>query len=210
MLRTLPVSLSLTCTVVGGRRFRPKCCCRDWASFSAISGHLECISMCVVLVQQQAEPMVEEWNLLTTIRIFGRRAESVVGCKQVFSVLMDSTVLACTFPRPFCCCEIQPVVLGDENCQSVFLFDVTTGMLCFCSARQLGTGLESLEISLQTGKFTVTHLWFSVVTAFRVAACVLLHACSFVSHPSLRTTHTMSRWEQLVVEPKGKHLMICG
>ena len=43
---------------------------------------------------------------------------------------------------------------------------------------------------LQTGEFTsggkVTHFCF-VVTAFSVVACVLLHACSFVSHPSLRT-----------------------
>ena len=43
---------------------------------------------------------------------------------------------------------------------------------------------------LQTGEFTsgdkVTHFCF-VVTAFSVVACVLLHAGSFVSHPSLRT-----------------------
>ena len=39
---------------------------------------------------------------------------------------------------------------------------------------------------LQTGEFTVTLLCF-VVTAFSAVACVLLHACSFVSHPSLRT-----------------------
>ena len=43
---------------------------------------------------------------------------------------------------------------------------------------------------LQTGEFTsddkVTHLVF-VTTAFSVVACVQLHACSFVSHPSLHT-----------------------
>ena len=39
---------------------------------------------------------------------------------------------------------------------------------------------------LQTGEFTVTHFCF-VVTAFSVIACVLLHACSFVSQPSLCT-----------------------
>ena len=32
-----------------------------------------------------------------------------------------------------------------------------------------------------------SHIFVSVVTAFSVVACVLLHACSFVSHPSLRT-----------------------
>ena len=40
---------------------------------------------------------------------------------------------------------------------------------------------------LQTREFTVTLLCFFVVTAFSVAACVLLHFCSFVSHPSPRT-----------------------
>ena len=34
-----------------------------------------------------------------TIRPVGRKAESVVGCEQVFFVLMDAAVSACTFPR---------------------------------------------------------------------------------------------------------------
>ena len=33
----------------------------------------------------------------------------------------------------------------------------------------------------------VTHFFVFVVTAFSIVACVLLHAYSFVSHPSLRT-----------------------
>ena len=76
--------------------------------------------MFIMMAQQQSLPLVEEWNMLTTIRTIGRRAESVVGCKQVFFVLMDAAVLACMFPRPSVFCEMQPVVLGDEKCQSVF------------------------------------------------------------------------------------------
>ena len=34
---------------------------------------------------------------------------------------------------------------------------------------------------------TRSHIFVLVVTAFSVVACVLLHACSFVSRPSLRT-----------------------
>ena len=34
---------------------------------------------------------------------------------------------------------------------------------------------------------TRSHILVFVVTPFSVVACVLLHACSFVSHPSLRT-----------------------
>ena len=53
VLRTLPLSLSLTCSVVDGRRFRPT------------SGHPEFISVFIMLVQQQSEPSVEERNLLS-------------------------------------------------------------------------------------------------------------------------------------------------
>ena len=35
---------------------------------------------------------------------------------------------------------------------------------------------------------TRSHILGFVVTAFSVVASVLLHACSFVSHPSLRTS----------------------
>ena len=113
VLRTLPLSLSLTCTVVGGRRFRPT------------SGHLESTSLFILMAQQQSVPLVEEWHMLTTIRTIDRRAESVVGCKPVFFVLMDAAVLAVHVPTSFFCCDVQPIVLGDEKCQSVF-HDVTT------------------------------------------------------------------------------------
>ena len=69
-------------------------------------------------------------------------------------------------------------------------YDVTMRMLCFCTARQLSTDLESLEISCRQENsrlVTRSHIFVFVVTAFSVVACVLLHACSFVSHPSLRT-----------------------
>ena len=65
-------------------------------------------------------------------------------------------------------------------------YDVTTRMLCFCTARPLSTDLESLEISCRQEN-SRSHFFAFVVTAFSVFACVLLHACSFVSHPSLRT-----------------------
>ena len=64
--------------------------------------------------------------------------------------------------------------------------NVTTRMLCFCTARQLSTDQESPEISCRQEN-SRSHIFVLVVTAFSVAACVLLHACSFVSHPSLRT-----------------------
>ena len=51
---------------------------------------------------------------------------------------------------------------------------------------QLSTDLESLEISCRQEN-SRSHIFVFVVTAFSVVACVLLHACSFVSHPSLRT-----------------------
>ena len=56
--------------------------------------------MFIMMAQQQSVPLVEEWNMLTTIRTIGRRAESVVGCKPVFFLLMDAAVLACSFQRP--------------------------------------------------------------------------------------------------------------
>ena len=68
MLRTLlRVALSLTWTVVGGRRFRPSVAVVDGRRFRSTSGHLEFISMFIMLVQQRSEPLAEEWKRLTTI-----------------------------------------------------------------------------------------------------------------------------------------------
>ena len=69
----LPAALSgrffffdeLVCSRVAS--FSAQCCCRERASFSA-----------------HFWTLVEELNMLTTIRTIGRGAESVVGCKPVF------------------------------------------------------------------------------------------------------------------------------
>ena len=118
------------------------------------------------------------------IRIIGRGAASAVECKPVF--LHVDAVLACTFPRPSVVVKYDQLYSKMRNVRACF-YDVTSRMLCFCAARQLSTDLEKSRDLLQTGEFTVTHLCFCVVTAFSVVACVLLHTCSFVSHPSLRT-----------------------
>ena len=185
VLRTLLLSLSLTWTVVGERRFRPSVAVVDGRRFRPISGHLKFISMSIMLVQQRSEPLVEEWNMLTTNRIIGQRTDSVVGCKQVLSVLMDAAVLACTFPLPSFVVKYNQLYSEMRNVRAC-CYDVTTRLLCFGTARQLSTDLESPEISCRQEN-SRSHFFFFVVTAFSVVACVLLHACSFVSHPPRRT-----------------------
>ena len=102
MLRTLPFSLSLTCTVVGGRRFRPSVAVVDGRRFRSISGHLESISMSIMLVQQQSEPLIEEMNMLAIIRTIGRGAESVVGCNSSFRPSLPSSPSPSpSLPPPF-------------------------------------------------------------------------------------------------------------
>ena len=139
-----------------------------WASLSAhfwTSG----IYFCVYydLVQQQSEPLIEELNMLTTIRTIGRGAESVLGCKPVFLRIIgrgaESAVeckpvflrvdgcccVGLRVPTSFCCCDpLQYDQLSSEmrNVRA-FFYDVTARILCFCAARQLSTDLESLEIS---------------------------------------------------------------
>ena len=108
VLRTLPLALFLTCTVFGGRRFRPT------------SGHLE-FYVYVYYVGT------------ATIRTIGRRVEFVdnhqnyrsksgICCRMQTSFLRvgGCCCIGVHLPTSFCCCEIQPVVLGDEKCQSVF------------------------------------------------------------------------------------------
>ena len=101
VLRTLPLSRAL--------------------SLSATSGQLESTSTFTLMAQQQSVPLVEKWNVLTTIRTIGRRAESVVGCKQVLFVLMDAAVSACTFPRPSIAVKGGQLYSEMKKCQSVFL-----------------------------------------------------------------------------------------
>ena len=98
---------------------------------------------------------------------------------------MDPAVLACPFPRPSLVVKCNQLHSEMRNVRACY-YDVTTRMLCFCTARQLSTDLESLEISCRQEN-SRSHIFVFVVTAFSVVACVLLHTCSFVSHPSLRT-----------------------
>ena len=117
--------------MVGRRRFRRNFAVVDGRRFRPTSGHLEFISMFIMLVQQQSEPLVEEWNIMTTIRTIGRRAGSVVGCKQVFFVLFDAAVLACTCPRPSVVVKYNQLYSEMRNVRASFFYDVTTRMLCF-------------------------------------------------------------------------------
>ena len=99
---------------------------------------------------------------------------------------MDAAVLACPFPRPSLVVKYNQLYSEMRNVRACF-YDVTTRMLCFfCTARQLSSDLESPEIS-RTQENPRSHIFVFVVTAFSVVACALTHACSFVSHPSLRT-----------------------
>ena len=104
VLRTLTLWLSLSLMHRGW-----------WASVSAHFWTPGTFSGFVMLTQQQSEPLVEEWKMLTTIRTIGRRAESVAGCKQVFFVCDGCCYISVHVPTSFCCCERQPVVLRDEN-----------------------------------------------------------------------------------------------
>ena len=183
VLRTLTLSLSLTCTVVGGRRFRPSVAVVDGRRFRPTSGHLELISTLMMLIQQQSEPLVEEWNMLTTIRTIGPRAKSVVGCKQIFLRVDGCCFLSVHVSTSFCCCELHPVVLRDLKWQSVFLWCDHANTL-FCFTRQLSTDLESLEISCAD---TRIHVWWQGHTflflswqlsvQLRAYCCTLVPSC---------------------------------
>ena len=166
--------------MVGGRRFRPT------------SGQLEFISVFIVLVQQRSEQLVEEWNMPATIRIIGRRAGSVVGCKQVFSVLMDAAVLACTFPRPSVVVKYNQLYSEMRNVRACF-YDVTTRMLCFCIAEHRSG--KSIDF-LQTGEFTVTLLCFCrdsfQCSCMRIVARLFFRVSSISAHGSGRD-HSFGR-----------------
>ena len=73
--------------------------------------------------------------------------------------------------------------------ERVFMMLPRECFVFFCTARQLSTDLESPEISRRQEN-PRSHIFVFVVTAFSVVACALSHACSFVSHPSLRTAQT--------------------
>ena len=115
------LSLSPTCTVVGGRRFQPT------------SGHLDSISVSVLLVQQQTEPLVEESKVLTAFRTIGRGAESVAGCKPVSLRVDGCCCVSGHVPTSFCCC----------GCVQLFSVVGNVGA-CFCdlAARMLSFVLQ--------------------------------------------------------------------
>ena len=113
------LSLSLTCTVVIRRRFRRNFAVVDGRRFRPTSGHLEFLYVYYVGT--------------ATIRTIGRRVEYVdnhqnnrsksgICCRVQTSFLrvVGCRCISVHVPTSFCCCEIQPVVLGDEKCQSDF------------------------------------------------------------------------------------------
>ena len=181
MLRTLTLSLSPTCTVVGGRCLRPSVAVVDGRRFRPTSGNLEPISTFMMLIQQQSEHLVEEWNMLTTIRTTGRRSKSVVGCKQIFFVLMDAAILACTFPRRSVVVNYNQLYSEMRNDRVLPIMLPRECFVLYCKTVEHRSG-KSRDL-LQTKEFTSGDN----VTHFSASAGVLLHTCSFVSHPSLRT-----------------------
>ena len=154
--------MSLSLKWYGGwwASFSAECCCRGGHRFQPNFGHLELISPFLVLIQQQSEPLVEEQNMLTTIRTIGRGTESVVGCKQAFLRVDGCCCVSVHVPTSFCCCcEIQPVVLRDEKCQSVFLCCYHANALFLFGKTVEHRSRKSRDL-LQTGELTVTHRCF--------------------------------------------------
>ena len=115
--------------------------------------------------------MVEEIQYLENKNY--RKAESAVGWKQNFFVGG-----ACMFPRPSVVVKCNQLYSGVRNIRT-----------CFCDfvlhCRTVLHRSSKSRCFLQTKEFmsndNVTQFCFSAV------ACALLHICSFVCHPSLRT-----------------------
>ena len=108
VLRTLPLSLSLSLSHVPrlvGVVFDPVLLSWMGVVFGPLLDIWNLFLCLLRLLQQQSEPLIEELNMLATIRTIGRRAESVVGCKQVFFVSMDAVFFSVHVPTSFCCCE---------------------------------------------------------------------------------------------------------
>ena len=113
VLRTLLlVALSLTWTVVGGRRFRPTSGHLEFTSMSIMIGAatIRTIGRRVEYVENPSELSVEE------------RTESAVECTPVFCVLMDAAVLACTFPRPSLDVKYNQLYSEMRNVRACFFF----------------------------------------------------------------------------------------
>ena len=94
-------------------------------------------------------------------------------------------MLAGTFPRP-------SLVVGAAGCSRwwemsgrVFVILPRECFLLYCKTVEH----RSLKFRALADRRinSRSHIFVFVVTAFSAVACVLLHACSFVSHPSRRT-----------------------
>ena len=158
--------------------------------FGSLLGTRNLFLLFMMLIQQQSEPLVEEWNMFKTIRTIGRRAKSVVGCKQNVLRVDGCCYTGVHVLTSLCCCELQPVVLRDDKwTEWVFMMLPRACFVLYRKTVEHRSG-KSRDL-LQTGEFTsgdkVTHFSSLIVIAFSVVACVQLHTCSFLSHPSLRT-----------------------
>ena len=77
--------------------------------------------MSIMLVQQQSEPVVEELNMLTTIRTIGRGAESVVGCKPIFLRVDGCCCISVHVPRPSVVVKYNQLYSEMRNVRACFL-----------------------------------------------------------------------------------------
>ena len=149
--------------------------------------------------------LLDIWNLF--LRLLGwysnnqsHWSKSGICCRLQTSFLRvdGCCCISVHVPTSFCCCEMQPVVLEDEKCQSVFFMTLPRECFVLCCKTVERKSRKSGDL-LQTREFTsgdkVTHFCF-LVTALGVVACVLLHTCSFVSriHVSARLREGFLFW----------------
>ena len=119
------------------------------------------------------------WNVVGGLPVEERNLLS--GANKFSPVLVDAAVPACTFPRPSVVVKCNQLSSEMRNVRACCYH----ANALFCNARQLSTDLESLEISCRqenSRPVTMSHTSVLVVTVFSAVACLLLHACSFVSH----------------------------
>ena len=124
-----------------------------------------------------------------------RRAESVVGCKQVFFVFMDAAVLACSFPRPTVVVKCDQLYTEIEKSERFFM---TLARKCFvlCCKTVEDRYRKSRDL-LQTGEFTsgdkVTQVCFCRDSfqfgCMRIVAHLFLRVSSMSAHGSGRDSY---------------------
>ena len=101
-------------------------------------------------------------------------------------------------PTFFCCCEMQPVVLGDEKCQSVFFMTLPRECFVLYCWTVEHRSRKSGDL-LQTGEFTsgdkVTHFCFCSdsfqCSCMRTIAHLFLRVSSISAHGSGRDFLTL-------------------